>query len=446
MIIQGDALTVLRSLREESVHCVITSPPYYGLRDYGTAQWEGGALNCDHKQGRPGAGRADGIVDERGQRNRDGVGSVGGNCRKCGARRIDQQLGLEPTFQEYIAKMVMVFREVRRVLRSDGTCWLNIGDSYNAAGRDGHGTRIGYKQGTNRASANDSDSNRSSDPTLKPKDLCMIPHRLAIALQDDGWYVRMDIVWAKPNPMPESVQDRPTKSHEYVFLLAKSEKYFYDAEAIAEEAAGWNGSRFDTGKTFVHQLSRAQSQIGRVHGNLPGRDDGGRACNGPGQETRNKRSVWTIATEPFPEAHFATFPQALVEPCIKSGTSEYGCCPTCGAPYVRETSTTYSNPGNRSTNGPRSEERKHIEYGSAGFVQRLEKQVATIGWRSTCACHADTKAPCIVLDPFAGSGTVGVVAEKFGRQFIGIELNPEYTKMAERRIGNTMPLLKGLTA
>lgn len=361
MIHVGDALAVLRSMPSESVHCVVTSPPYWGLRDYGVAG----------------------------------------------------QLGLEPTFQEYIAKMVEVFREVRRVLRSDGTCWLNIGDSYNNF-RSQMGPPQSVHNGDLRGKPEKESKTRGS-VGLKEKDLCMIPHRLAIALQDDGWYVRSDIVWAKPNPMPESVQDRPTKSHEYVFLLAKSEKYFYDAEAI-------------------------------VHGNLPVRDDGGRACNGPGQETRNKRSVWTIATEPFPEAHFATFPQALVEPCIKAGSSEHGCCPTCGAPYVRETSTTYSNPGNRSTNGPRSEERKRIEYGLAGFTQRLEKQVETLGWRSTCACHADTKAPCIVLDPFAGSGTVGVVAERFGRQFIGIELNPEYAKMAERRIGNTMPLLKGLTA
>ena len=335
MIHVGDALAVLRAMPDESVHCCVTSPPYWGLRDYGV---------------------------------------VG-------------QLGLEPTFQEYIAKMVTVFREVRRVLRSDGTCWLNIGDSYCSGNRDA------YDQVSDNKSKRGTVNLRPPQPQgMKPKDLCMIPHRLAIALQDDGWYVRMDIVWAKPNPMPESVQDRPTKSHEYVFLLAKSEKYFYDAEAIKEDSTGTSHDR--ARKDRPDKWPNAWSaENGRHDGVGNGRftakankvSDPGSGIKYNGSfnaavtqtvDTRNKRSVWTIATEPFPEAHFATFPQALVEPCIKAG------CPSGGT----------------------------------------------------------------VLDPFAGSGTVGVVAERFGRQFIGIELNPEYAKMAERRIGNTMPLLKGLTA
>jgi DNA modification methylase len=358
----GDALAVLRTMPDESVHCVVTSPPYWGLRDYGV---------------------------------------VG-------------QLGLEPTFQEYIAKMVEVFREVRRVLRSDGTCWLNIGDSYSAhAGQRKETDVAGLKQQSNVASIG---APSRCAIGLKPKDLCMIPHRLAIALQEDGWYVRMDIVWAKPNPMPESVTDRPTKAHEYVFLLAKSEKYFYDAEAIKEPASPDTNARYARGRSDNHKWADGGPGQQTIATNGPGskfarvgkeglnsrfhqdrdpdhpkeRKTRKLAEAGSGiknnssfdaamsvmPDTRNKRSVWTIATEPFPEAHFATFPQALVEPCIKAG------CPAGG----------------------------------------------------------------VVLDPFSGSGTVGVVAERFGRQFIGIELNPSYAAMAERRISNTMPLLKGVSA
>lgn len=440
MILVGDALTVLRTMPDESVHCCVTSPPYWGLRDYGTGKWEGGDPACDHKQNHG----IQGAAGQHADRTFTGEAIYREQCGKCGAIRVDQQLGLEPTFQEFIAKMTIVFREIRRVLRSDGTAWVNMGDSYSShAGQRKESDKAGIKQQSNTASVGA--PSRCAEG-LKPKDLCMIPHRLAIALQDDGWYVRMDIVWAKPNPMPESVTDRPTKSHEYLFLLAKSERYYYDAEAIKEEAQGWKGSKFDIGKTGVHQLNRAQSTSARIHGNLPGRDDGGRACNGPGQDTRNKRSVWTIPTQPYPEAHFATFPEALVEPCVKAGSSEYGCCPTCGSPYLRDTETSYENPGNRSTNGPRSEERKHIEHGTAGYAQRLEKRVATLGWKAGCQCNADTRIPCTVLDPFSGAGTTGVVAERFGRKYIGIELNPDYAAMSERRIDSTMPLLKDLTA
>jgi DNA modification methylase len=333
-IITGDARDRLRELPDASVHCCVTSPPYFGLRDYG----------------------------------------------------VEGQMGLESTPAEFVAGMVALFREVRRVLRDDGTLWLNLGDSYNAAGRTGHGTRTGFKQVTNRASANGADIVRPNVTALKEKDLIGIPWRVAFALQADGWYLRQDIIWAKPNPMPESVRDRCTKAHEYLFLLSKSARYYFDADAIAEDAMkGDAGSLFTEGKTGEHQLGRAS---GRRH--LPGNKthkgltayEGGasehrtksglvayssKVAADPDQMlTRNKRSVWTVATQPFKEAHFATFPPALIEPCILAG------CPVGGT----------------------------------------------------------------VLDPFGGAGTTGLVSDRLQRDAILIELNPAYAEMARQRIVN----------
>lgn len=355
-ILQGDCREVLKTLPDASVNCCVTSPPYWGLRDYGCAG----------------------------------------------------QLGLEKTPEEYVANMVAVFREVRRVLRDDGTLWLNLGDSYAGSwgdsghrpertGKDGHQRdkstewfeRNGHPQGPKPPTA--------SVSGLKPKDLVGIPWRVAFALQADGWYLRQDIIWSKPNPMPESVTDRCTKAHEYIFLLSKSAKYYYDAEAIKEPAADstMNDSRLNRPgydvlrpeRGFPGQPSRGagllipksykgslpgrkdgpgQNRRGkgdRIHGNLPGRDDGGAACNGPEQLTRNKRSVWTVTTQPYKDAHFATFPPKLIIPCILAG------CPQGGT----------------------------------------------------------------VLDPFGGSGTVSEVAEARGRNSILIELNPAYVTMANKR-------------
>jgi DNA modification methylase len=291
VLYNGDALSVLRDLPEASIHCCVTSPPYWGLRDYGVAG----------------------------------------------------QLGLERTPEEYVSHMVEVFREVRRVLDPAGTLWLNIGDSYcSDAGRDrvpttkpgdrvpsGWTNRIPTRRVHAMRKGKDCDPKRGpgapgqplgvcAAPGLKPKDLVGIPWMLAFALRADGWYLRSEIIWAKPNPMPESVQDRPTKAHETIFLLAKRAKYFYDAEAIAERTHGahtvgtkdWE-SRKSAGEPMRHGLAgAAQANAGQFK---------------PRQsETRNKRSVWTVATEPFPEAHFATFPQALIRPCILAGCPEGG--------------------------------------------------------------------------------------------------------------------------
>ena len=316
-IINADVLDGLAQLESESVHCVVTSPPYFGLRDYGM----------------PG------------------------------------QIGLEPTPDAYVAKMVEVFREVRRVLRKDGTCWLNLGDSYSAGGRgcntakqkSNAGTGIGVVKG------------HWSVPGFASKQLLGIPWRVAFALQADGWWLRQDIIWSKPNPMPESVTDRCTKAHEYLFMLTKSARYFYDADAIAEAAVYAGDTRhLRPDLTQLEREKPKQDGHGRRHEGFNSRYFTGN----PQAETRNKRSVWTVTTQPFAEAHFAVFPPALIEPCIKAG------CPKGGT----------------------------------------------------------------VLDPFGGSGTTGLVADRLGRNSILIELNPEYAAMAERRIRGDCPMFTELSA
>lgn len=255
----------------------------------------------------------------------------------------------------FVSKMVEVFGEVRRVLRKDGTLWLNLGDSYNANGREGHGTRTGFKQGTNRASAAGSDTCRPSADNLKPKDLIGIPWSVAFALRASGWYLRQDIIWAKPNPMPESVTDRCTKSHEYIFLMSKSPKYYFDSDAIKEDS--------------VSKDDRKPYAPGQVDARGNGHDREGGKHTGRDASKRNKRDVWFVTPQPFRGAHFATYPPKLIEPCILAG------CPLGGT----------------------------------------------------------------VLDPFCGSGTTGVVALQHGRNFIGLELNPEYAEMSRRRITAACP-------
>lgn len=317
-ILNGDCRTVLRDLPDESVHCVVTSPPYFGLRDYG----------------------------------------------------CDGQIGLEPSPAEFVEQMVAVFGDVRRVLRADGTLWLNLGDSYANDGKWG-----GHTGGKHVNALHCSPIGRNKKYTgLKPKDLIGIPWRVAFALQADGWYLRQDIIWSKPNPMPESVQDRCTKSHEYLFMLAKSARYNYDAAAIAEDAiysglANQDESGFKDPRSFNgkhkegYRTSDKQRGHGRRHAGFNDRwDTMEKAEQYSGK--RNKRSVWNVATKPFAEAHFATFPPDLIEPCVKAG------CPVGGT----------------------------------------------------------------VLDPFGGAGTTGMVADRLGRNAILIELNPEYAAIAEKRI------------
>jgi DNA modification methylase len=318
VILVGDCRAILATLPERSVQTCVTSPPYFGLRDYG----------------------------------------------------VPGQIGLEATLADYIAEMVAVMRGVRRVLRDDGTLWLNIGDSYagswgNQGRKETRGTQRPINGGMltpvhdGRYPSTGSNTGVVRDPGLKPKDLMLVPARLAIALVDDGWYLRSDIIWHKPNPMPESVRDRPTNAHEHIFLLTKSPRYYYDASAIAERTLTEGDTR--------HLRTDHTQTFGRNG------DDSRVRTGNPTGATRNARNVWTITPKPFKDAHFATFPPELPERCIKAG----------------------SRPG-------------------------------------------DT-----VLDPFSGAGTTGLVAHRLGRRYIGIELNPEYAAMSERRIYNDAPLLQG---
>ena len=543
-ILQGDTIEVMRGMDPESVHCVVTSPPYFGLRDYG----------------------------------------------------VDGAYGLEPTLEEYIGQMVAVFREVRRVLRKDGTLWLNLGDAYAGSGKglnaDGSHT-MGGKQDTNLGSLTAPVKSKrmprgcgrwgggdSPVAGLKPKDLIGIPWRVAFALQADGaadlhalkviervrdeiydiyedslipdrveavlerlwaeyveakgdsWWLRSDIVWHKPNPMPESVRDRPTRGHEYVFLLTKSgspiywthrdgmgtrvqpapdydddgvnlwrgHSYFYDGDAIKEppktsdaraDASGMVRSVTDADNPHYAQGRKTDKQRGhsRRHAGFNDRWDG---MSKDEQQAMgaNKRTVWSIATQSYKGAHFATYPEKLVEPCILAGTSERGVCgmtgdpwervvevdgrrgaswhdhvddivdgqsksapaptisrtttgwqPTCGAPWARVTEVSGGTIGQSwhdhksdLEQGQRTEGMSlATDRGNGKYIRR------TTGWSSTCD-HDAEPVPGVVLDPFCGSGTTGVVALRHGRSFIGIELNPEYIEMARKRIIDDAPL------
>ena len=304
-LLQGDCLQQLATLPAASVQCCVTSPPYWGLRDYGT----------------PG------------------------------------QLGLEATPDEYVANMVAVFRAVRRVLRDDGTLWLNLGDSYAGNSNNTRGEGAGGGKERGKAMGFGTLPQKKDYDGIKPKDLVGIPWRVAFALQADGWYLRQDIIWHKPNPMPESVTDRCTKAHEYIFLLTKSARYFYDANAIREPHVWATDARND-GQRHTYSDGAKHNQVD------PKRQRTKTDCVSFHPLGRNKRSVWTVTTKPFKGAHFATFPPDLIEPCILAGSAP------------------------------------------------------------------DT----LVLDPFSGAGTTGVVAVQHGRRYIGIELNPDYLEMSRKRI------------
>jgi DNA modification methylase len=449
-IVVGDALTRLAEMPADSVHCVVTSPPYFGLRNYSGAPlvW-GGDIRCDHQWSIPASsvdGPRHGLAMSRGLEN----GSKG-NAAYVGDRRTPSdfcacgawrgELGLEPAPDLFIAHLVEVFREVRRVLRADGTLWLNIGDSYagswGAQGRretdaeveSWHGSQI--KNHPKRAS--NTGTIRSAG--VKPKDLYGIPWLLAFALRADGWWLRQDIIWSKPNVMPESVTDRCTKAHEYLFLLTKSENYFYDADAIAEPAASYsrqNTSGTKSPKTIALEASGDHG----VGGDLGINYD---------RENRNKRSVWSITTQPYAGAHFATMPPALVEPCILAGTSAKGCCAACGRPIVRIVEKTRTRDGEPLAGGW-DVNAGGVRLAATGVGHWRDKtETKTAGWEPSCACGAAT-VPAIVLDPFGGAGTVGLVADRLQRDAILIELNPKYADMAADRIDTEAGSMFGAVA
>ena len=378
----GDCREKLKELPNNFFHTVITSPPYWGLRDYGTGKWTGGDPNCSHIAGksRNDADREFGTKETLTVQYRD-------VCKDCGAVREDNQIGMEASPEEYVRKIVRTFQEVKRVLRDDGTLWLNLGDSYSSGGRTST---------TNQTVRGDKDYGVTRPPvsgSIKPKDLVGIPWRVALALQEDGSYLRQDIIWHKPNPMPESVKDRCTKAHEYIFLLSKSEKYYYDSHAIKEQS--------------VDCLS-------------------------------NKRSVWTVPVKPYNEAHFAVFPTELIEPAILAGCPPK-ICSECGTPYEREMVTievpereTRDNmvgviPKRDKTSRMNSKDMKSLVQEDRGFTKN-------------CSCSGSQTSSGRVLDPFGGSGTTALVADRHGRDATIIELNHKYVDIAETRLGFDAPL------
>jgi DNA modification methylase len=334
----GDCRDMLKTIPDKSIHCCVTSPPYWGLRDY----------------------------------------------------KVSDQIGQEKTPEMFVENMLSVFREVKRVLRDDGTLWLNLGD------------------------------------TTVNKQLQGIPWRVAFALQADGWFLRQDIIWAKPSPMPESVTDRCTKAHEYIFLMTKSARYFYDAEAVKEEAET-GGER---GLGFYPRRALAM-----------GREASENEANNPSEGIRplfrNKRSVWTISGKPYKGAHFATFPPDLIEPCILAGTSAEGCCKICGAPWERVVDGKMYTPesaveGQRRVDDSRNDKTRKLNGKSPEWKSSAASK-KTVGWQPTCQCNTTEKSRCVVLDPFNGSGTTGEVARMNGCDYIGCELNPEYAKLSRDR-------------
>jgi DNA modification methylase len=381
---------VLPTLPSNSVHCVVTSPPYYALRDYGTARWDGGDAACDH---RPDIARTEMARNGDGQafrnstryRDHEADKAFADTCGKCGARRIDRQLGLEATLNEYLATMVAVFRKIRRVMRNDAVAFINMGDSY------------------------------------QDKQLLMMPARLALALQADGWWLRSDVIWAKPNPMPESCTDRPTSAYEHVFLLTKSARYFWDADAVREEAE--YGRR---------QWSNVDGNLRRAGGNPDGMPSA-TVSGGDPSSGRNLRNVWTIATEAFPDAHFATYPTALVDRCIRAGTSERGCCAQCGKPWRRVVDKAFVPQPDVSLQRDVRLETQHDAANQWPGTPRGTTSATTTGWQPSCEHDADV-VPATVLDPFAGASTTLLVAQQLQRDAIGVELNPEYVRMGRERI------------
>jgi DNA modification methylase len=436
-LFNSDAREALRELPDESVHMCVTSPPFFGLRDYGTGTWEGGDAGCDHTKPSRSADLKE-RAKERGYNSGSNFANYGDawassdayreTCGKCGARRIDRQIGLESTPEEWVAQLVSVFEEVKRVLRKDGTLWVECGDSYAANIRSGMGILDNEGYAPNGWSGKRATQTHGSHP-YKQKDLIGQPFLLAFALREAGWYWRNVCIWHKPNCMPESVRDRFTVTHSYVMLFSKSARYYFDAEAVRENHTP------DGRKTTTVQQGDNSIQ----------HRDGERWPN----SGRNARSVWMIATEPLPFEHYAAFPQALAERCIKAGTSERGCCPECGAPWVRETSSELA-PTNGRTPPPNKGELRGMTMAgnrtADGWVPNREKTVTTLGWLPSCDCRRAHQTPagnwwqkppdpipCTVLDPFLGSGTTALVARRLGRRSIGIELSPEYCRLTAER-------------
>ena len=429
-VLQGNCLQVLDSLPDEHFHTVITSPPYYGLRDYNTGTWVGGDPKCPHKRlSKISKDTATGHMGMYEQGDVVGDAIYKKHCPLCGAVRKDEQIGLEESPHQFVANLVKVFRKVKRVLRNDGTAWLNLGDTYSSY-KDSKSVSQTVSKGTQSEQAHVMPTNASRNTTLmkkagfKNKELMGIPWRVALALQDDGWYLRQDIIWHKPNPMPESVQDRCTKAHEYIFLLTKNERYFYDAYSIYEEAE-YKG-KLRGGSTNRYE----QNKFGGDNKEY---------------DKRNKRSVWTVNTAPFKEAHFAVFPPDLIEPCIKAGCPEE-CCAKCGKPYKRKVEKVrvlrHELPKDDIRYRPKSYKGSYENIngkGDAGYSQTKD-----LGLTKDCDCDTKEVVNGRVLDPFGGAGTTALVSDRNNRAATVLELNKDYVKIAEDRLYKDAPLFNTL--
>lgn len=443
----------LLPLEDGSVHCVVTSPPYWNLRKYAGDRGDvWGGRPCLHEWDllwqRPSCpDRSTGGKDKNGsgvfvagrdqptKAARGEAFDYGETCVRCGAWR--GKYGLEPTVAMYIAHSLEFLLEIRRVLRDDGVVFWNIGDSYFGSGkgaRDTKTTNLSHQYGGRVLNAKS-----FKQECLKPKDMCLIPQRMAIAAQDAGWYVRSIIVWSKPNPMPGSQKDRPTTSHEYILMLTKSEHYFYDAEAVKEPLAEstLNDKRNGTGR---HTQGKDGKYSEAARADLPSWYRGKTYVNA--DTGRNLRTVWTFPTQPCSEKHYAVFPDELADRCIKAGTSDRGCCPKCGAPWrriVKRSGGAIGEGFHDHTDDAEVGARITNSNGKGGNGYKVE----TEGWTSSCKCSCDNPVPCTVLDPFSGLGTTLRVARGLGRRGVGCEISAEYCAMAARHLRKRQQIKMG---
>lgn len=508
----GHVVECLKLIPAKSIHCCVTSPPYWGLRDYGTGVWHGGREDCDHDQRQREKDQNSKQATNAGSSRDSVAGKV--VCHKCSATREDYQLGSEPSpdcgthgqaqcGRCFVCAMVQVFRGVKRVLRDDGTCWLNLGDTMSGGGGGNYGTgkNARHSDGTTYLT-----NVHNRNPPLPPGNLVGVPWRVALALQADGWILRQDIIWSKKSPMPESVRNRCTKAHEYVFLLTKRQDYFCDMEAIKEDAIsgtdlGVLRSAVDDNTGMVSG-AKTQTVRDRIANGIDSRDG-----NPSGKS--NKRSVWVVSAQGFLGAHFATFPPALIEPMILAGTSAKGCCGKCGAPWERVVDREFvGSYHDHSGDGVQHGLRQRGEGG--GGPDATWTPPKTTGWQPSCECYGTFEDvwvdaerpvsleqsgeeapaerdrsiptnrngitgsldgvvrpmetvkvkvkryasrlpladhpidPCVVLDPFVGSGTTALVALKKKRRAVGIDLNEKYlAQFAVKRVAELLRLTKG---
>lgn len=455
-ILNGHCISELRKLPSNHFHVCVTSPPYYGLRDYKTPHqhWEGDIPDCKHEWRT--------VVKKKTSGSRDGSTLEGFNdpgdtnvgtradrsskiCVKC--RAWIGELGQEPTPDLYLLHLVQVFAECYRVLRNDGILWVNIADSLAASGHGGGGGSYSEENKQGEKCGGYKGRKPPACWKLKKKDKMLIPERLVIALHDFGWYVRQVNVWFKPNPMRESVQDRCTTAHEYVYHLTKREKYFSDFYSIKEPVKRDSIARVMRGRGEHKNVNGAPGQTAhsfiQPEENLTGllSFDGISAA-------ANKTSVWTITVASFKGAHFATYPAELPELCIRASTSDGGCCEKCGKPFARvleklkpdllaQKSAGGNDLGLYLGKSRKNHKAAGVQDASAKKARILKGMIVrkTVGFKPTCDCRAGS-VPCRVLDPFFGSGTTGEVALTLNRDVTGIELNAEYLPFIEERTSN----------